>query len=309
MTTELAGALVLSLVGGIAMAMLYVAWPRGLTAEEWVLHRRSLTEGAQHRRSGRWRTWLSRRSSLSAFRRVLRTEDPNILLLSLSYDRAPATSEAVVGRIALLAGAGAAGGVIVVTALALDQGAYGLAAAAPLVGVVAAVTLPAAQLLLWNYRARRVRSDVARRLPRVLTGTRVLLESGAATAEGALAGAVATYADPSADLVREALRVREVKRIELEAALDEVGERYGVEDLHRLADSFRVGRRYGTGMAVLLTDFAQASRGAWHARYRERITRAPVLMTVPALIFFVLPLLALVMYLVFTPLLGTLGRL
>ena len=43
--------------------------------------------------------------------------------------------------------------------------------------------------------------------------------------------------------------------------------------------------------------------------YRERITRAPVLMTVPALMFFVLPLLVLVMFLVFTPLMGTLGRL
>jgi Flp pilus assembly protein TadB len=82
---------------------------------------------------------------------------------------------------------------------------------------------------------------------------------------------VATYADPSADLVREALRVKEVQRLELEAALDEVAERYRVEDLHRLADTFRIGRRYGTGMAA--------------------------------------PLLALVMYLVFSPLLGTLSRL
>jgi hypothetical protein len=32
-------------------------------------------------------------------------------------------------------------------------------------------------------------------------------------------------------------------------------------------------------------------------------------MTVPALVFFVMPLLALVMYLVFSPLLGTLSRL
>jgi pilus assembly protein TadC len=91
--------------------------------------------------------------------------------------------------------------------------------------------------------------------------------------------------------------------------LDEVAERYSVEDLHRLADSFRIGRRYGTGMAALLADFAQAARSGWHARYRERITRAPVLMTVPALVFFVMPLLALVMYLVFSPLLGTLSRL
>jgi len=64
-----------------------------------------------------------------------------------------------------------------------------------------------------------------------------------------------------------------------------------------------------TGMSMLLVDFAQRARSSWHASYRERITRAPVLMTVPALMFFVLPLLVLVMYLVFTPLMGTLGRL
>ena len=306
MTPNLAGALALSVVGGISIAMLYLAWPRRLTAEEWVVHRRSFVEVPG---SPRWRTWLQGRSVSKTVLRLLQTEDPNLLLLSLSYNGTPATPEAVAGRIALLGGAGAVGGIIAVTALALAQGAYGLASLAPLVGLLAAATLPAGQLVLWNYRARQVRSDVARRLPRILTGTRVLLESGAATAEGALAGAVATYLDPSADLVREALRVKEVKRVELEVALDEVSERYGVEDLHRLADSFRVGRRYGTGMATLLTDFAQASRTAWHARYRERITRAPVLMTVPALVFFVLPLLALVMYLVFTPLLGTLSRL
>lgn len=62
-------------------------------------------------------------------------------------------------------------------------------------------------------------------------------------------------------------------------------------------------------MSTLLVDFAQRARNSWHASYRERITRAPVLMTVPALMFFVLPLLVLVMYLVFTPLMGTLSRL
>ena len=79
--------------------------------------------------------------------------------------------------------------------------------------------------------------------------------------------------------------------------------------MHRLADSLRVGHRYGTGMSTLLVDFAQRARSSWHASYRERVTRAPVLMTIPALVFFVLPLLVLVMFLVFTPLMGTLSRL
>jgi len=88
------------------------------------------------------------------------------------------------------------------------------------------------------------------------------------------------------DLLREALRIKEVRRIELEAGLDEVGERYGVEAFHRLGDAFRVGTRYGTPMSALLADFAGSMRAGWHAEYRERITRAPVVMTVPALVFF-----------------------
>src|SRR5487761_510216 len=309
MTAALTGALVLSVVGGISIAALYLAWPRRLTAEEWVVHRRALLQVVDATRGQRWRVWLSGRSTSVGFGGLMRSSEPNRLLLNLGSDRTPVTTEAAARRLLWLAGGGAVAGIVAATALTLVEGAYWLAAASPLVGLIAAVALSAGQLASWSYRARRRRAEVARRLPRVLTGARVLLESGAATAEGALAAAVATYADPSADLVREALRVKEVQRLELEAALDEVAVRYSVEDLHRLADSFRIGRRYGTGMAALLADFAQAARSGWHARYRQRITRAPVLMTVPALVFFVMPLLALVMYLVFSPLLGTLSRL
>ncbi len=62
-------------------------------------------------------------------------------------------------------------------------------------------------------------------------------------------------------------------------------------------------------MAQLLAEHALQLRQRRHQEYRERITRAPVLMTVPALLFFVLPLLVLIMYLVFTPLLHTLTQL
>ena len=309
MTAALAGALALSVVGGISIAVLYLAWPRHLTAEEWVVHRRAFLEVADTSHAQRRRRWLPDWPASEGLVGLVRASSPDLLLLRLRFDGTPVSPEAVARRLLWLAGAGAAGGIVAASALAFVDGAYWLAAAAPVVGLLAAVILPAIQIASWRYRARRLRIEIGRRLPRVLTGTRVLLESGAATAEGALAAAVATYADPAADLVREALRVKEVKRVELEAALDEVGERYRVADLHRLADSFRIGRRYGTGMATLLADFAQAARSGWHARYRERITRAPVLMTVPALVFFVLPLLALVMYLVFSPLLGTLSRL
>lgn len=309
MTAMLAAALVLSVVGGFSIAAVYLAWPRRLTAEEWVVHRRAILRVADATDGQRRRVWFSGRSTSIGIGGLMRSSEPDRLLLALSSDRMPVTTEAAARRLLWLAGGGAAAGIAAVTALTLVEGAYWLAATAPVVGLIGGVSLAAGQLALWNYRSRRLRAEVARRLPRVLTGARVLLESGAATAEGALAAAVATYADPSADLVREALRVKEVQRLELEAALDEVAERYRVEDLHRLADTFRIGRRYGTGMAALLADFAQAARSGWHARYRERITRAPVLMTVPALVFFVMPLLALVMYLVFSPLLGTLSRL
>ena len=62
-------------------------------------------------------------------------------------------------------------------------------------------------------------------------------------------------------------------------------------------------------MSALIADFAGSMRAGWHAEYRERITRAPVVMTVPALVFFVLPLLVLILFLVFSPLMGTLSQL
>jgi hypothetical protein len=87
-----------------------------------------------------------------------------------------------------------------------------------------------------------------------------------------------------------------------------VADRYSVDPLHRLADAFRVGSRYGTRMGNLLADFSLALRQGWHADYRERITRAPVLMTIPALLFFVAPLLVLILFLVFSPLMRTLSQ-
>ena len=63
MTAALTGALVLSVVGGISIAALYLAWPRRLTAEEWVVHRRSLLQVADATHGQRWRVWLSGRST------------------------------------------------------------------------------------------------------------------------------------------------------------------------------------------------------------------------------------------------------
>src|SRR5205814_9100586 len=128
----------------------------------------------------------------------------------------------------------------------------------------------------------RYRALVKRRLPRVLTGARMLLEGGSATPQHALAMAVTVYSDPAADVLREALRGKEVGRTELEESLDRVAHEYGLEPLHRLADAFRIGSRYGTHMGNLLTDVALELRRGWHADYRGRISRAAVRMTLPA---------------------------
>ena len=304
MTASLAGALVLSAVGGAAVSWLLIAWPRRMTAEEWIVHRRSFQRAHEAAKQPA-RLGVFRGSPVGV--RVLAEAD--LALLRLARQDAPATQSEALRRIALVAGACAAGVIVVGSLTAIATGSSGLAVASPLLALLVAGVAGAGQWLSWRFAVDRLRSAIRKDLPRLLTGARVLLDSGTANAEQALAAAVGTYADPAAELLREALRRKEVRRLDFEAAVDEVGDRYAVEEMHRLADSLRVGHRYGTGMSTLLVDFAQRARSSWHASYRERVTRAPVLMTIPALVFFVLPLLVLVMFLVFTPLMGTLSRL
>ena len=305
MTASLVGALVLSALTGLIVSWVFVSWPRRLTAEEWIVHRRSFQRAHGTARVPTRLAILP--GGAPAGMRVL--SDADVALLGLAGYGAPSTQADGVRRIALLAGSCVAGGIIVGTTGSIAMGALGLAVGAPLLGLLLAAVVVTGQWLVWRFQVASVRAAIRKDLPRLLTGARVLLDSGTANAEQALASAVGTYADPAAELLREALRRKEVRRIDFEAAVDEVGDRYAVDELHRLADGLRVGHRYGTGMSTLLVEFAQRARSSWHASYRERITRAPILMTVPALIFFVLPLLVLVMFLVFTPLMGTLTRL
>ena len=310
MTAPLAGALVLSALTGVTLSWLFIAWPRRMSAEEWIVHRRSFqrTHEAPKPPAGRFSVLRAGSRTVSAAAvRILPEAD--LALLGLASGGAPATQEDALHRLALLAGGSAVAAIIISIIGGIATGATWLAFAAPILALVAAGAAPTGQWASWRLEAARVRAAIRKDLPRLLTGARVLLDSGTANAEQALAAAVGTYADPAAELLREALRRKEVRRVDFEAAVDEVADRYAVGEFHRLADSLRVGHRYGTGMSALLVDFAQAARSSWHASYRERITRAPVLMTVPALMFFVLPLLVLVMYLVFTPLMGTLSRL
>jgi Flp pilus assembly protein TadB len=305
MTAPLAGALVLSGLTAVTVSWLFIAWPRRITAEEWIVHRRSFQRAHE----------TTTQSVALAIGRTARVPgiwllpDADLALLGLASVGAPATRADALRRLALLGGGSAAGVIIVASIGAIATGETWLAVASPLLALLAALVALTGQWLRWRLEVSSVRTAIRKDLPRLLTGARVLLDSGTANAEQALAAAVGTYADPAAELLREALRLKEVRRVEFEAAVDEVADRYAVGEFHRLADSLRVGHRYGTGMSMLLVDFAQRARSSWHASYRERITRAPVLMTVPALMFFVLPLLVLVMFLVFSPLMGTLSRL
>ena len=305
MTSQLAGALVLSALTGVTVSWLYIAWPRRMTAEEWIVHLRSFQRLHEPARQPGTIGFV-RRASLGG---VGILADQDLALLRLASPVAPATQAEALRRISLLAGGFAVGVIVLAVVGGIASGATGLAVTSPLLALLAAVVAGAGQWLKWRFDVAELRAAIRKDLPRLLTGARVLLDSGTANAEHALAAAVGTYADPAAELLREALRRKEVRRVDFEAAVDEIADRYAVEDVHRLADNLRVGHRYGTGMSTLLVDFAQRARGSWHAAYRERITRAPVLMTVPTLIFFVLPLLVLVMFLVFTPLMGTLTRL
>ena len=304
MTVSLAGALVLSAVGGAAVSWLFIAWPRRMTAEEWIVHRRSFQRGHEAAKQPA-RVALNRGGPLGV--RLLPEAD--LALLRLARQGAPATQAKALRGITVIAGGCAAGVIVVGSLTAIATGSPTVAVASPLLALLVAGFAGAGQWLAWRFEVDRLRSAIRKDLPRLLTGARVLLDSGTANAEQALAAAVGTYADPAAELLREALRRKEVRRLDFESAVDEVADRYAVEEFHRLADSLRVGHRYGTGMSTLLVDFAQRARSSWHASYRERVTRAPVLMTIPALVFFVLPLLVLVMFLVFTPLMGTLSRL
>jgi len=304
-TASMVDALVLSGLTGVVVSWLFIAWPRRMTAEEWIVHRRSFQRAHDVASQSGQRAFNRQRSFVGA--RIL--PDQDLALLNLAGSGAPVSQAAALRRVAIVAGS-SAGVVLVVAAFGgIASGASELAVVSPLLALAVAVAAGIAQWLSWRFQIAGIRAAVRKDVPRLLTGARVLLDSGTANAEQALAAVVGTYADPAAELLREALRRKEVRRIDFEAAVDEVADRYAVEDMHRLADSLRVGHRYGTGMSSLLVEFAQRARTSWHAAYRERITRAPVLMTVPTLIFFVLPLLILVMFLVFTPLMGTLARL
>lgn len=310
MTIALGAALLCAAIASAALAGAYLTWPRGLTAEEWVLHRRAVslsqlapapTLRLPHPR------WLRPPDEL--YRNVAALVRPDLTLLQAFGIKAPADEGALFAILFRQALLGGIGGFAAGFAVWIAQG-HPLPPWVLFEVTVALLALyPALTWVRMRRQAAELRSAIENRLPRLLTAARMLLESGAATPERALSEAAAIHDDPAADVVREALRLREVRRLEIEDAVDEVAGRYRIAAMTKLADGFRVGRRYGTGMASLLAEHALDLRAYEHQLYRERITRAPVLMTVPALVFFVGPLLVLIMYLVFSPLFHTLSQL
>ena len=295
--------LVLAVVVAASLAGLYLAWPREMTAEEWILHRRRGRRG--------WRTTqptfvlrVVNRDTRLGLRLswALRLVRADVRLLQLSGESPAQTEEALVIGLLRLGALGASAGLAIGLAVWLLAGRPGLPGTALLLCVACGGLLPSLRWLGLRRRATQARAAIRRRLPRILGGSRVLLESGAVTPQQALSTAVTVYRDAAADVLREALLQQEVRRVELQEALDRVGETYRLDELRRLADAYRVGTKHGTQMADLLTEFALRLRQAEHAAYRERMTRAPVLMAVPALVFFVLPLLAVLLLLILFPL-------
>lgn len=312
MTLTLLAAIVISAVYGASAAGLYLAWPRRLTAEEWLLHRRAMSTPSPQPVSARAQPGINVQSLVHQLERVERLAAiarTDLALLKLAGEPASASEQEFLRRLALQTLGGGAGGLLLLGLLILGSGGLKVAPMVILLPVAFALLVPAWSWLTLRRRAGRLRSGIEHRLPRLLVAARVLLESGAATPEGALTQAVTIYEEPAADIVREALRLHEVRSLSLEAALDDGAQRYQVTALEQLANSFRVGSRYGTRMAQLLSDQSIQLRQAWFAAYRERITRAPVVMTIPAMLFFVAPFLTLIMFLVFTPLVRALGQL
>lgn len=306
MNPLLALALVLALVVSVALAGVYASWPRWVSPDEWITRRRASELGPD----ARWPATAGLvRLTAARLGWTVAVIDADLALLRSQGLGLGGDDEELALELLRLGALGVAGGVIIGIGLWLASGRHGVPWSAGLLVGVGAVLLPALRWLSFRRQGDAMRSTIRHRLPRLLTGSRVLLESGALTLQKALTTTVAIYQDPASGVLREALRDGQVRRVELHTALDAVAQRYRLEPVQRLADAFRMGTRFGTEMADLLSTFAAEVRQGWHAEYRERMTRAPVLMTIPALVFFVVPLFGLVLLLVLTPLMRSLSQL
>src|SRR5206468_9872281 len=105
MTAPLAGALVLSGLTGVVVSWLFIAWPRRISAEEWIVHRRSFQRAHDT-------TTQSVALSIGRTARVpgiWLLPDADLALLGISSFGAPATRADALRCLALLGGGWAAG--------------------------------------------------------------------------------------------------------------------------------------------------------------------------------------------------------
>jgi Flp pilus assembly protein TadB len=302
---------VLAILSGAMFGAGYLIWPRRVTAAEWVAHRR-LAEGFSREGPSHGRGWSGaahgHRLGLPAFLQLPEEIGQDLALLRLAASGLPVEEEELRRRLALTGAAAAGLGIATGLAVWLAQGAGGFPALAAVLPIGCGLGAPALFLRLLRRRAQDLRDTIEINLPRVLTGARMLLESGAATPETALTRAAALYRDAATDVLREAGRIREVELVGIDVALDAIATRYGLIPLGRLGDAYRIGTQYGTGMAAVLADFADYLRRQSENAEKGRITSAPVRMVPVALGFFLLPFMLIVAFLVFSPLASLLGR-
>src|SRR6202521_5677123 len=134
MTAPLAGALVLSVLTGVTGSWFFIAWPRRISAEEWIVHRRSFQRA--HDTTKQFGGLSILRTGSLAGVRILPEAD--VALLSLASPDAPATQGDAIRRLALLAGGAAVGVIIVASIGGLATGATWLAVFSPLIALLAA---------------------------------------------------------------------------------------------------------------------------------------------------------------------------
>ena len=245
---------------------------------------------------------------LPGFLRLPGEVSRDLALLRLTDTGLPTDEAELRRQIRTAAPVAAGAGLVVGVAVHFARGLVGFPSLALILPVVAGLAAPGMLLRLVTARARGVRDAVDLNLPRVLTGARMLLESGATTPEKALLSAAALYEDPATAMLREAGRIREVEFVSIDVALDRVADVYGMAALARLADAYRIAAQYGTGMAEVLADYAKGLRHRSEADERSRITMAPLRMTLVAIPCFLLPLLAVILFLVVAPFEAAMGQ-
>src|SRR5260370_15176235 len=179
MTVPIAEALVLSALTGVTVSWFFIGWPRRISAEEWIVHRRSFERA--HDTTKQFGGLSILRTGSVAGVRILPEAD--VALLSLASPDAPATQGDAIRRLALLAGGSAAGVIIVASIGGLATGATWLEVFSPLIALLAAGAVVTGQWGRWGVEGASGRASIREDLPRLLTCARVLLGSGTVQAE------------------------------------------------------------------------------------------------------------------------------